>query len=319
MRTLLLPLLNSRIVGLLACRRTWKQKVGIKEKKNICSFYLPELARHLPHGAKIYPSESKLINILLPVLLFKFPFFKITSIHYIWIWSPSQLQSPLSNTYALSCPSTSIMLYTLCWMNSSLTNHDSYPYSRQNYGRVKYKLPLWSWPERSTAHVRHNISTASNQNVWRWITATSFPFHHLDFPPISDFVTTVRINIELLRYARLPLVHWHGLQAGERYRLYKVNALYNSSAHALRFCQWSCSVTSWSSPVSNSAGPCYWSTQNTAPLLGSLIGWHISSECLSLIPIGRWSTACATAAYCPASQSKASWRWNSHTLTELMG
>ena len=113
-------------------------------------------------------------------------------------------------------------------MNSSLTNHDSYPYSRQNYGRVKDKLPLWSWPERSTAHVRHNISTALNQNVWRWITATSFPFHHLDFPPISDFVTAVRINIELLRYARLPLVHWHGLQAGERYRLYKVNALYNS-------------------------------------------------------------------------------------------
>ena len=141
MRTLLLPLLNSRIVGLLACRRTWKQKVGIKDNIHLP---LPELARHLPHGAKIYPSESKLINILLPVLLFKFPFFKITSIHYICIWSPSQLQSPLSNTYALSCPS--IFLYTLCWMNSSLTNHDSYPYSRQNYGRVKDKLPLWSWP-----------------------------------------------------------------------------------------------------------------------------------------------------------------------------
>ena len=131
----------------------------------------------------------------------------------------------------------------------SIIDHDFQPYHKAQ--PQWYNLSLWRWPERSTAHVRHSKShhlrAAFNQNALTYCAWP--PFFSTILILISDFVTTASINIViLLQYVRHPLMHWHRLATRGRYQLCKVRALYNSSAHAHKFCHWSCSVISWSEP-----------------------------------------------------------------------
>ena len=146
------------------------------------------------------------------------------------------------------------------------------------------------------------------------------PFFSTILILISDFGITGSINIMVLQYVRHPLVHWHRLSARGRYRLCKVKVLCNSSAHAHKFCHWSCSVISWSGPR--------FQGRRTLPLIDTKLS---SSDLLSdwlthLITFpflnSHWSAlySMCCAAYCPAKQieeMKLTFTVHSRTVQEL--
>ena len=76
----------------------------------------------------------------------------------------------------------------------------------------------------------------------------------LSFPPSWFWYQTlsplasINIVILCLQYVWHLVMHWHRLATRGQYQLWKVLALYNSSAHAHKLCHWSCSVISWSGP-----------------------------------------------------------------------
>lgn len=185
-----------------------------------------------------------------------------------------------------------------------------------------YEADYWSVNREvnssfATCVIAHHIILEQLQIKMRWNIVNgllSFPPSWFWYQTLSPPVANASINIViLLQY--VTLMHWHRLATRGQYQLWKVLALYNSSAHAHKLCHWSCSVISWSGPRFQERRPLLLvhTKHSSSDLVSDWLGHNITFPFLD----SYWSTcstACASALQLIAlSCKKARQGWNSRS------